>query len=60
MPTDSVELHRVRAAGLEDFEQALEGQLVYQQWMRAILKIALFSGSVLMIVLAFMTMKRHD
>ena len=55
-PQAGVDLHHARAAGDEDYEEALEAQLARRQWSRRVLLGGLFAGSLMMTVLAFLVM----
>jgi len=55
-PQASMELHRARVAGDEEYSEVLEDQLVGQRRSRKFLLFALFGGSVTMVVMAFVMM----
>jgi hypothetical protein len=56
MPTDSVDLHRVRAEGNERFEKVLKEDLSAQRRTRRLLIGGLFGGAALMVVISFWSM----
>lgn len=56
-PSESVSLHAARASGNELMEEAWNQQLIGQRWFRRLLLAALFAGSLLMTLLAFVTLR---
>ena len=55
-PQASVELHRARVNGNDQYRDVLEAQLQRRQWGRKTLVGCLFAGSGLMVIVAFLTM----
>ena len=56
-PGESVQIHSARASGDELAEAAMKTQLTGKIWFRRLLLAALFCGSVLMILVSFVTMR---
>ena len=56
-PEEAIELHQARVVGDDALRDVLEAQLAQQQLARKTLLGCLFGGSVLMVVLAFLSMK---
>ncbi len=55
-PEASMELHRARVTGDEEYSEVLEVQLEEQRWSRKVLLFSLFGGSAVMVVMAFVMM----
>ena len=58
-PEESVELHRARAAGDDQFTEQLEADFENQQRTRLVLLGSTFAGSVAMVVVGFRAMNRR-
>jgi hypothetical protein len=56
-PRPSVELHRASASGDEQYRDALQAQLHREQRKRKTLLVALFVGSGVFLLTAFLTMQ---
>ena len=56
-PEESAELHRARASGDEDYEEALGEDLAQRQTRRLILLASLFGGSLVMVGVGFVMMR---
>ncbi len=56
-PQPTVEMHRAGAEGDEQYYEALEEQLRHRQLRRTVLLVCLFTGSGIMVVTAFLTMR---
>ena len=56
-PEASVDYHRARSSGDEDYADVLEASLFRRQFARKVLLGSLFGGSVVMTIAAFFTMR---
>ena len=57
-PQPSVELHRARIQGNEEYQQVLERDLQKRRWKRVAFTGSLFSGAVILGAAGYLSMRR--